>query len=114
MDAMTKSFVVLRNDHVMIFIRCDSDYEIDIFQLNQDSTQTDIIYWMPNESKCFDKYTTISMKTNISGEYRPTIPIEAIDLVIFPVNGAEEKEQDGTDRFFEQLLDPRVIDADDD
>lgn len=54
MDAMTKSFVVLRNDQVMIFMRCESDYEIEIFQLNQDSVQTDsvqtdIIYWMPNQ-----------------------------------------------------------------
>ena len=114
MDAITKSFVVLRNDQVMIFMRCENDYEIEIFQLNEDSTNTDIIYWLPNESKCFDKYTTISMKPNISGQFRPTIPIEVIDLVIFPGANSEEREQDGTDRFFEQLLDPRVIDADDD
>ena len=114
MDAMTKSFVALRNDQVIIFERCENDYKIELFQLNEDSANTDIIYWMPNESKCFDKYTTISMKPNNSGELRPTIPIEAIDVLIFPRTNSEEREQNGVDRFFEQLLDPRVIDADDD
>lgn len=109
-DAMKKSFVVIKNDQVITFKRCESDYKIEIFQLNEDSN-TDIIYWMPNESKCFDKYTTISMKPSM---IRPTIPIEAIDLVIFPRTISEEREQDGTDRFFEQLLDPRANDADDD
>ncbi|KAJ1499500.1 hypothetical protein HMI55_004362 [Coelomomyces lativittatus] len=114
MDAIKKSFVVLRNDQVIIFERCENDYKIEKFQLNEDSINTDIIYWMPNESKCFDKYTTISMKPNNSGELRPTIPIEAIDVLIFPRTNSEEREQNGVDRFFEQLLDPRVIDADDD
>ena len=114
MNAITKSFVVLRNDQVIIFERCDNNYKIEIFQLDEDSTNTDIIYWMPNESKCFDKYTTISMKPNISGELRPTIPIEAIDVLIFPRTISEEREQNGMDRFFEQLLDPRVIDDADD
>jgi hypothetical protein len=90
MDAMTKSFVVLRNDQVVLFGRCEKDYKIEIFQLNEDSTNTDIIYWMPNESKCFDKYTTISMKPNNSEEFRPTIPIEAIDVLIFPRTTSEE------------------------
>jgi hypothetical protein len=114
MDAMTKSFVVLRNDQVTIFERCENDYKIEIFHLNGDSTNTDIIYWMPNESKCFDKYTTISMKPNNSGEFRPTIPIEPIDVLIFPRTNSEEREQNGVDRFFEQLLDPRVMEAEDD
>lgn len=49
------------------------------------------------------------MKTNNFGEFKPTIPIEAIDLLIFPGTGAEEREQDGTDRFFEQLLDRLML-----
>jgi hypothetical protein len=70
--------------------RFENNYKIEIFQLDEDSTNTDIIYWMPNESKCFDKYTTISMKPNISGELRSTIPIEAIDVLIFPRTNSED------------------------
>ena len=59
MDAMKKSFVVLQNDQVITFKSNGSNYDIEITQLNKDSTRTDIIYWMPNESMCIDKYTTI-------------------------------------------------------
>ncbi len=111
MDVMTKSFVVVQNDQVIIFERCKNDYKIEIFQLNGDSTNKNIIYWMLNESKCFGKYTTISRKPNNSGEVRPTIPIEAIDVLIFPRTNSEEREQNGV---FEQLLDPRVMEAGDD
>jgi hypothetical protein len=114
MDAMKKSFVVLRNDQVIIFERGGRNYEIEKFQLNKDSTRTDIIYWMPNESKCFDKYTTISIKPNDSEEVRPTISIESIDLLICSRTNSKEIEGGSFDRFFEQLLDTRVSDVEDD
>ena len=108
MDSIKKSFVVIRRDQVITFKRNDSDYDIEITQLNNDSTRTDLTYWLPNESPSFDKYTTISMKPNDSNEVRPTIPIESIDLLIYPRTNSEEREQDGLDRFFQQLLDTRV------
>jgi hypothetical protein len=53
------------------------------------------------------------MKPNDLDEVRPTIPIESIDLLIYPRTNSEEREQDGMDRFFQQLLDTRVSDAED-
>ncbi|OAJ42322.1 hypothetical protein BDEG_25787 [Batrachochytrium dendrobatidis JEL423] len=38
MDAIKKSFVVLRNGQVIIFERSGSNYGIEIFQLNKDFT----------------------------------------------------------------------------
>lgn len=113
MDSMKKSFVVIRIDQVIIFTRNESDYDIEITQLNNDSTRTDLTYWLPNESPSFDKYTTISMKPNKLNEVRPTVPIEAIDLLIHLRINSEERDQDGLDRFFQQLLDTRVSDVDD-
>jgi hypothetical protein len=113
MDSMKKSFVVIRSDQVITFKRNRMNYDIEIKQLNNDSTRTDLTYWLPNESPFFDKYTTISMKPNDLNEVRPTIPIESIDLLIYPRTNSEEREQDGLDRFFQQLLDTRVSDVDD-
>lgn len=81
--------------------------------MTNDPTRTDVTYWLPNESSSFDKYTTISMKPNDLDEGRPTIPIESINLLIYPRTNSEEREQDGMDRFFQQLLDTRVSDVED-
>jgi len=113
MDSMKKSFVVIRSDQVITFKRNGSNYDIELTQLTNDPTRTDVTYWLPNESPSFDKYTTISMKPNDLDEVRPTIPIESIDLLIYPRTNSEEREQDGMDRFFQQLLDTRVSDAED-
>ena len=72
------------------------------------TTRTDITYWLPNPSDFFDRYTTISMKPDESNIVKPTIPIEVIDLLLYPRNKPEEREQDGMDRFFQQLLDMKM------
>jgi hypothetical protein len=113
MDSIKKSFVVIRSDQVITFKRNGSNYDMEITQLNNDSTRTDLTYWLPNESPSFDKYTTISIKPNELNEVRPTVPIETTDLLIYPRANSEEREQDGLDRFFQQLLDTRVSDVDD-
>ena len=89
------------------------NYDIEIKQLNNDSTRTDLTYCIPNQSPFYDKYTTISIKPNDLNEVRPTIPIESIDLLTYPRANSEEREQDGLDRCFQQLLDTRVSDVDD-
>jgi hypothetical protein len=113
MDSIKKSFVVLRSDQVITFKRNDSNYEVDITHLTNDITRTDITYWLPNPSDSFDTYTTISMKQHDSNVLKPTIPIEVIDLLLYPRNRPEEREQDGMDRFFQQLLDTRLSENED-
>jgi hypothetical protein len=104
-DSIKKSFVVIRSDQVMTFKRNESDYEVHISHLANDTLGTDITYWLPNPSDSFDTYTTISMKQDDSNVLKPTIPIEVIDLLLYPINRPEEREQDGMDRVFQQLLD---------
>ncbi|OAJ40323.1 hypothetical protein BDEG_24070 [Batrachochytrium dendrobatidis JEL423] len=58
--------------------------------------------------KVFGRYTTISIKQNESNMLKPTIPIEVIDLLFYPRTNSKEREQDGMDRFFQQLLDTTV------
>jgi hypothetical protein len=53
------------------------------------------------------------MKADESNVLKPTIPIEVIDLLLHPRNKHEEREQDGMDRFFQQLLDTRLSDNED-
>jgi hypothetical protein len=109
-ESTKKSFVVLRSDQVMTFKRNESNYDVDIKHLTNDATRTDITYWLPNPSNFFDTYTTISMKADESNVLKPTIPI---DLLLHPRNKHEEREQDGMDRFFQQLLDTRLSDNED-
>ena len=61
MDLSKKSFVVLRSDQIMTFKRNESNYEVDIAHLTNDSTRTDITYGLPNPSNFFETCTTISM-----------------------------------------------------
>lgn len=112
-ESIKKSFVVLRSDQVMTFKRNESNYDVDITHLTNDATRTDITYWLPNPSNFFDTYKTISMKADESNVLKPTIPIEVIDLLLHPRNKHEEREQDGMDRFFQQLLDTRLSDNED-
>ena len=112
MDLVKKSFVVLRSDQIMTFKRNESNYEVAITHLTNDSTRTDITYWLPNPSNFFETYTTISMKQDESNVLKPTIPIEVIDLLLHPRNKHEEREH-GMDRFFQQLLDTRLSDNED-
>jgi hypothetical protein len=113
MDSIKKSFVVIRSDQVITFKRKESNYEVDITHLTNDTTRTEITYWLPNPSNFFDRYTTISMKPDDSYILKLTIPIDSIDLLIYPKNKSEEREQDGMDRFFEQLLDIRRSEIED-
>ncbi|KAJ8330070.1 hypothetical protein O5D80_001647 [Batrachochytrium dendrobatidis] len=50
MDSMKKSFVVIRSDQVITFKRNGSNYDMEITQLNNDSTRTEVTYWLPNKS----------------------------------------------------------------
>ena len=113
MGSIKKSFVLIRYDQVITFKRNGSNYDMEITQLTNDSTRTEVTYWLPNASPSFDKYTTISMKPDDLNEVRPTVPIETTDLLIYPRTNSEEREQDGLDRVFQQLLDTRVSDVDD-
>ena len=108
LDSIKTSFVVIRSEQLLIFKRNTVEFEVIVINLGENTTATDLTYWLPSESETYEKYNTISI-SKVDDSSRPKIPIEAIDIQIdkSKESDSEETSPDGIDRFFQQLLDTR-------
>jgi hypothetical protein len=116
LESIKKSFVVLRNNQIIVFKRNEVEYEVSLINLSNEFVPLDLTYWLEQESRAFDKYSTISLRKDTSEEeFKATIPLTALDLLL-DKRGSEEGriEGNGTERFFDQLLDRRREDYESD
>jgi len=115
LESIKKSFVVIRHNQIIIFKRNEMEYEVSLINLSNEFVPLDLTYWLVQDSRAFDKYSTISLRKDTSEEeFKTAIPLTAVDLLIDKRVSVEGREEgNGTERFFEQLLDRRRDDSDD-
>jgi hypothetical protein len=107
LDSVRQSFAVIGQRNVMLFKRDEVEFRMDVMTTaNGNKYPTEITYWLPQDSNTFDVNTTISLREGKEWtDVKLSIPLETVDLLID--SSESNGEQDGMDRFFQQLLDRR-------
>ena len=68
LESIKKSFVVLRNNQIIVFKRNEMEYELSFINLSTEFVSLDLTYWLVQDSRAFDKYSTISLRKDSSEE----------------------------------------------